>query len=119
MKVPGSDIKDVVQTRTTETRKDKVSERQASSAHSGQVAGDPTLSAALEDTVQFSSLGSVLQSELDPTSMAQERRAKIESLKERIKNGTYQPPVEGVAQALAEEVSFEILLSGGGASETK
>ena len=34
-------------------------------------------------------------------------------LKQQIKNGTYRPPVEGVAQAVGEELSLEILLSGG------
>jgi len=113
MKVPGSVSKDVLQARAQEARNDKIAQRKDGAAAAVDAGSDAGLSAALEDSMQFSSLGALLKSELNPAKMADERRAKIEALKEQIKNGTYRPPVEGVAQALSEEVSLEVLLSGG------
>lgn len=69
--------------------------------------------AANGDEVQVSSLASALNGQLNPTALAEERRAKIEDIKERIKNGTYAPRMEDVARALADEISVEILSSGG------
>jgi|694.fasta_scaffold03844_23 flagellar biosynthesis anti-sigma factor FlgM len=110
MKVPGSEIKDALFNRAQDARNEKAAGRkQGASAEAVQ----GSLQAALDDTMQISSVGTMLKSELDPAKMAEERRAKIEALKEQIKNGTYKPPMEGVARALGEEVSLEILLSGG------
>jgi anti-sigma28 factor (negative regulator of flagellin synthesis) len=64
------------------------------------------------DTVSFSSLGAMLRQELNPGRMADERRAKIESLKEQIRSGSYSPAPEAVASAVSEEISLEVLLSG-------
>lgn len=64
------------------------------------------------DTVKFSSLGAMMRQELDPTKMKEERRAKIDALKEQIRNGTYSRSSDAVAQSMSEEVSLEILLSG-------
>lgn len=71
------------------------------------------------DTVKFSSLGAMLRQELDPARMAEERRSKIEAIKEQIRNGTYAAPSDAVAQALSEEVSLEVLLSGSSANATE
>ena len=68
--------------------------------------------AASSDKVSLSSLGSVMRQELSAGSMAEERRQKIESLKQRIKDGTYNPSSEAVAGSVAEEISLEVLLGG-------
>jgi anti-sigma28 factor (negative regulator of flagellin synthesis) len=53
-----------------------------------------------------------IREELDPVKMAAERRAKIESLKEQIRNGTYAPPINDVARSVGEEISLEVLFGG-------
>lgn len=121
MKVPGSDIKEAAATnRVQDARHDKVGERKAPATPqaSGLVA-DGASSAAAEDSVQFSALGAILKSELNPSRMAEERRAKIEALKQQISSGTYKPPMEEVAKSLSEEISLEVLLGGGALSEAK
>jgi flagellar biosynthesis anti-sigma factor FlgM len=65
-----------------------------------------------DDSVQVSSLGSLMQSELDPTRMAAERKEKLERLKQQVQNGTYKPPLEEVAAAMSQELAFEIMLAG-------
>ena len=112
MKVPGTEIKDTVLGRAQDVRSEKGGARKGTAAGDA-VTAEGSLQAALDDTMQISSVGATLKDELDPTKMAAERRAKIEALKQQIKNGTYKPPTEGVAQAVGEELSLEILLSGG------
>ena len=60
----------------------------------------------------LSSLGSVLRQELDPAKMADERKAKIAALKEQIRNGTYAPSSQSVADSMAKELDLEIMLGG-------
>lgn len=112
MKVPGTEIKDAVLGRVQDVRSEKGATRKGAAAADGVAAGG-SLQAALDDTMQISSVGATLKDELDPAKMAEERRAKIEAIKQQIKNGTYNPPLEGIAQAVGEELSLEILLSGG------
>ncbi len=64
------------------------------------------------DKVELSALAGAL-GELNPNQMIQDRQAKVNSIKEAIKNGTYNPSSESVAQALAQEISLEILSAGG------
>jgi flagellar biosynthesis anti-sigma factor FlgM len=64
------------------------------------------------DQIQLSALAGAL-GELNPQQMIQDRQSKINSIKEAIKNGTYNPSSESVAQALAQEISIEILSAGG------
>lgn len=109
MKVPGSEIKDAIFNRAQDARNEKASARKGDAG----VTAEGSLQAALDDTMEISSVGTLLQAELDPAKMSEERRAKIEALKEQIRNGTYKPPIEGVARAVGEELSLEILLSGG------
>jgi anti-sigma28 factor (negative regulator of flagellin synthesis) len=59
--------------------------------------------------MKFSSLGAVLRQELDPTRMVEERRAKVDALKEQIRNGTYAPASLAVAQSVSEEISTEVM----------
>ena len=114
MKVPGSEAKDAIIARVTEARADKAAARDAAQKKGGLATELAASDAgAGGDRVEFSSLGAILKSELNPSKMADERRAKIEALKAQIKNGTYQPPLENVAQAVGEEISLEVLLSGG------
>jgi anti-sigma28 factor (negative regulator of flagellin synthesis) len=117
MKVPGSDGNDGALRRIQEGRSGDSSVQRRSGAEQSTAAGDsPGLLGQLADpqvdTVKFSSLGAMLQKELDPTKVAEERKAKIAALKEQIQNGTYAPPVEGVASAVTQEISLEIMLGG-------
>jgi anti-sigma28 factor (negative regulator of flagellin synthesis) len=66
------------------------------------------------DSVTVSELGAKLSSDLDPAKMAEERRVRVENLKKRIQEGTYQPPLQDVARSMSEELSLEILLSDQG-----
>lgn len=123
MKVRGSEGNENVVQRAQEARVgDKGAARAAvgTAASSGNV---PGLGAQLEkvsvDTMKFSSLGAMLRQELDPSKMAEERRAKIAALKEQIRNGTYAPPIEAVAQSVSEEISLEVLLSGQAAADAE
>jgi flagellar biosynthesis anti-sigma factor FlgM len=64
------------------------------------------------DTIQVSSLGALLQSELNPAKMAEERAQKIAKLKEQIKNGTYAPDSQAIARSMSEEIYLEVALAG-------
>lgn len=116
MKVPGSDgsgeaLKRVQEGRSSESSVHRrgVLERPVGGGSGSPVDGSVKTQV---DTVTLSSLGAVLRQELDPSKMAEERKARIASLKEQIQNGTYAPPLEGVAQAISEEISLEVLLGG-------
>lgn len=65
------------------------------------------------DETKISTLAAALHNQLNPAQLLEERKAKIANIKEQIKNGTYNPPLADVAQALAEEISSEILSVGG------
>jgi anti-sigma28 factor (negative regulator of flagellin synthesis) len=117
MKVPGSDGNDNVRKRVQEGLvKEQAVQRKGGSERAGEVAVKDSLAQQLAkpqvDTMTFSSLGAVLGSQLDPAKMVEERRAKIESLKEQIRKGTYAPSSNAVAQALSEEVTLEVMLGG-------
>ena len=114
MKVPGSDGSDSVLKRVQEGR---VGEQTGAHKSAGVSAGaTDSVSSQLQrsevDTMKFSSLGAMLRQELDPTRMMEERRAKIEALKDQIRNGTYAPSSLSVAQSLSEEISTEVLFGG-------
>jgi hypothetical protein len=114
MKVPGSEVKDGVLARVQEKLAEKAAAKSAADKKDAATNSAPSLMGAIdEDSMQVSALGDLLRSELNPVKMADERRAKIDALKEKIKNGTYNPPLEGVAAAVGEEISLEVLLSGG------
>ncbi len=57
-------------------------------------------------------MAKMISDQLDPTKMAAERRDKIERLKKLIASGEYKPSSEAVAQAVLDEVSFEIAGAG-------
>ncbi len=114
MKVPGSDGSDSVLKRVQEGR---VGEQTGARKSAGVTPGaTDSVSSQLQrsevDTMKFSSLGAMLRQELDPTRMMEERRAKIEALKDQIRNGTYAPSSLSVAQSLSEEISTEVLFGG-------
>jgi anti-sigma28 factor (negative regulator of flagellin synthesis) len=114
MKVPGSDGSDSVLKRVQEGRVgEQAGVRKSAGVSTGAAA---SLSSELQrsevDTMKFSSLGAMLRQELDPARMMDERRAKIEALKDQIRNGTYAPSSVSVAQSLSEEISTEVLFGG-------
>jgi len=116
MKVPGSDgnseaLKRIQEATTGDRSVQRRGNPQAGAASPAAEGLMGELSKAQGDTFTVSSLGARIKEELDPTKMAAERRAKIERLKEQIKNGTYAPPVEEVAQSFSEEVSLEVLFN--------
>lgn len=49
------------------------------------------------------------KSTLDPMLLADERRKKVEELKKLVQSGNYNPDSSKVAQAFAEEVSFDVM----------
>lgn len=109
MKIPGSDAVD--------NNKPRASEQSTARRSSAEVVADqnPQQSAqarSKSDSIKVSSLGSFLQSALNPSKMAEERTQKIEALKEQIRNGTYNPSSEAVARSLGEELYLEIALAG-------
>jgi anti-sigma28 factor (negative regulator of flagellin synthesis) len=113
MKVPGSDGNVKAPVRAQDGRVGEVPVHRKGVAESSVGEGAAQqLAKSQADTVTFSSLGAMLRQELNPGRMAEERRAKIESLKEQIRNGSYAPAPEAVASAVSEEISLEVLLSG-------
>jgi anti-sigma28 factor (negative regulator of flagellin synthesis) len=113
MKVPGSDGNSKAPGRVQDGRVGESPVHRKGVADSS--VGDGVaqqLAKSQADTVTVSSLGAMLRQELSPGRLAEERRAKIESLKEQIRNGSYAPPPEAVASAVSEEISLEVLLSG-------
>lgn len=118
MKVPGSDgnseaLKRVQEATTGDRSVQRRGNAQAGAATQAAEGLMAELAKTQGDTFTVSSLGARIREELDPAKMAADRRAKIELLKEQIKNGTYAPPVQEVAQSFSEEVSLEVLFSGG------
>ncbi len=121
MKIPGSDGNE----KRIGLLKDPRSAEQAGekrstsvSKNQGDVTADATSKASgQKDSVTLSSLGTLLRTELDPTKLAEERQKKLDELKKRIQEGTYQPPLRDVARSLSEELSLEILLSDQGGAE--
>ncbi len=113
MKVPGSDSNGSVIKRVQDGR---VGEQSGARKAGASADGAGSLTAGLGqvqvDTMKFSSLGAMLRQELDPTRMMEERKAKVESLKEQIRNGTYAPSSLAVAQSMGEEISTEIFFGG-------
>ena len=112
MKIPGSDdttrgIKDGIglgsHARGVRETKTQGSASEGSAAE--------TASQAM-DTVTMSPLALLMGEELDPAKMAEERKRRVEELKQRISKGEYNPNITQVAGAVGEEISLEILLAG-------
>jgi anti-sigma28 factor (negative regulator of flagellin synthesis) len=112
MKVPGSDgssnslprIKEGVGDSRSVARKGS---GEADTRHSGLLG---ELSKRDTDTITVSPLSSRIRAELNPANMADERRSRVEELGRQVANGSYNPPRELVANAIGEEISFEVLL---------
>ena len=116
MKVPGSDgssdvAKRIKEVTVGERSVQKRGVAQDDGSTSGGLAAE--LAKSKEDTFTVSNLGALIREELDPLKMADERRAKIASLKERISNRSYSPPINDLAQAVGEEISLEVMFSSG------
>jgi anti-sigma28 factor (negative regulator of flagellin synthesis) len=58
-------------------------------------------------------LARAIHHELNPEEIQAERKEKIAALKEAIRSGSYNPPASEIAQAIGEEISFEILTQNG------
>jgi anti-sigma28 factor (negative regulator of flagellin synthesis) len=115
MKIPGSDGSDSKVKRLQDGVSGDQTVARKPGVRTGQGEDGPGRALGVlggDDSVNVSSLGALLKSELDPAKLAAERREKLEALKQQIKDGTYQPPLENVAKSLSQELSFEILLSG-------
>lgn len=110
MKVPGSDATDVQINRSQEARTGEKSAVRRQTAVTQDAQGQEQSAAAQSkaDTIKVSSLGALLQSELNPAKMAEERAQKIAALKEQIRNGTYAPDSQAVARSLSEEIYLEV-----------
>ncbi len=63
------------------------------------------------DTVTVG-LGKLLEQELDPARMEDDRRKKIDKLKELIASGSYNPSSTDVAKSMVEELTMGILTEG-------
>ena len=117
MKVPGSDGSDAANVKISRSTENRTGEQSAvrrsvvaGTAQKGQQKAAVAQSKA--DSIKVSSLGALLQSELNPAKMADERAQKIAALKEQIANGTYAPDSQAVARSLGEEIYLEIALGG-------
>lgn len=112
MKVPGSDAADLKINRSQDVRTGEQSNARRVGVQDATQGGQRESSAAKSraDTIKVSSLGALLQSELNPAKMAEERAQKIAALKEQIANGTYAPDSQAVARSLSEELYLEIAM---------
>jgi len=110
MKVPGSDAADIKISRTTDARtgEQKGIRRSVVGEVSQEAASQGSAAKGAADTIQVSSLGALLRSELNPAKMAEERANKIASLKEQIATGAYSPDSKAVARSLSEEIFLEV-----------
>jgi len=116
MKIPGSDGSTDAVKRVQDGRVGDSAVNRKGVALKAPLDGSGSLSetaGSQMDTVNFSSLGVGLGQELDPTKMSEDRKARLAKIAEQVRNGTYAPPAEAVASATAEEISLEIMLSGG------
>ena len=122
MKIPGSDGSDAANlkiSRSTDARTGEQSGvgqsivRQSVVAGTAQDGQQRAASAKSKvDSIKVSSLGALLQSELNPAKMADERAQKVAALKEQIAQGTYAPDSQAVARSLSEEIYLEIAMGG-------
>jgi flagellar biosynthesis anti-sigma factor FlgM len=113
MKIPGSDAVDNKISRPGETRVgEQSSVRRSTVTGAGTEERSAESAESRADTIQVSSLGALLQSELNPAKMAEERAQKIAKLKEQIKNGTYAPDSQAIARSMSEEIYLEVALAG-------
>ena len=117
MKVPGSDGSDAANLKLSRSTENATGQQSAvrrsvvtGTTQEGQQNAATARSKA--DSIKVSSLGALLQSELNPAKMADERAQKIAALKEQIATGTYAPDSKAVARSLSEEIYLEIALGG-------
>jgi flagellar biosynthesis anti-sigma factor FlgM len=113
MKIPGSDAVDNKISRPADARTGEQSGvRRSTVTGAGTDERSAASAESKADTIQVSSLGALLQSELNPAKMAEERAQKIAKLKEQIKNGTYAPDSQAIARSMSEEIYLEVALAG-------
>lgn len=85
----------------------KVSNQSQSNREAAKAGNERRAEKSQSDSVNVS-MAKMIAGELDPTKLAAERREKIERLKQLIASGEYNPPADLVAQAISEEIDFEI-----------
>jgi flagellar biosynthesis anti-sigma factor FlgM len=113
MKIPGSDAVENKLSRTNDARTGEQSAvRRSTVAGANSEERSAEVARSKADTIKVSSLGALLQSELNPAKMAEERAQKVAKLKEQIQNGTYAPDTQAVARSLSEEIALEIAVAG-------
>jgi flagellar biosynthesis anti-sigma factor FlgM len=113
MKIPGSDAVENKISRTTDARPGEQSAvRRPTVTGAGPEDRSAASAQSKADTIKVSSLGALLQSELNPAKMADERSQRIAKLKEQIQNGTYAPDSQSIARSMSEEIYLEIALAG-------
>lgn len=109
MKVPGTDAADLKISRTQDARVgDQASIRRPQGSEAQADGAASTSVSSRGDTIKVSSLAALLQSELNPSKMEEERQQKIAALKERIQNGTYAVDSQAIARSLVDEIGFEV-----------
>ena len=116
MKVPGSDGSNNNLPKVKENLLDSnaVQRRKSEDASVQAFTGTGELSKSSSDRITVSPLSAKIRAELNPANMVDERRIKVDQLRQQVANGTYAPPLESVARSISEEIAFEVLLSGNG-----
>lgn len=109
MKIPGSDAVDNKKPQAHEQSSVRRSPAEGLADH---LRSQDASAQSKADSIKVSSLGSFLQSELNPAKMAEERAQKIAALKEQVRNSTYAPATEDVARSVSQELYLEIALAG-------
>ena len=108
MKVPGTDAADLKIGKTQDARVgDQVSIRRPQGSGDQSRTGASSATSAPGDTVKVSPLAALLQSELNPSKIEDERKQRVAALKERVQNGTYTVDSQAVARSLIEELQME------------
>lgn len=108
MKVSGNSDKKQVEI-TPEVAKDAV--RQSNKELAEKIKRAVIDTVTKEDRVDVSSTASAIQSELNPAQFADERRQKVEKLKELVRSGKYFVSSDKIAQAIGDDITLEILTS--------
>lgn len=84
--------------------------RSAKDQQAGQISKDSAGAGA--DRVDLR-LGQAINQLFDAEKLEEDRRERIAALKELVEKNQYKPPVDKVAQAVAEEIGFEIAWHSG------
>jgi anti-sigma28 factor (negative regulator of flagellin synthesis) len=117
MKVPGSDGNNDALKRVQEEKlvRQRAGAQAGSKAGSKAASADSLISALAKEGSVDTFTASPLRAEVGRLAkdMTAERQARVESLRQKIQNGTYQQPsADKLAQSVGEEITLNILLDG-------